>query len=286
MRHRDEYNYIRIDNEVDGVPETRPVREVDFDPEEQPSVIELSGYQENGDLGEDESAEKKPIQLKLDDERGKRLKMISLMTATIAGGVVVGVVALPGFTQETLHAEILSLHATGTAIYYEISVENKDGSYYEGDDVKIVVFNEFTKHKVTIEYGLAEGVIEGLKPNMPYTVSVMRGNSTLVKKSITTLQLRQEVRFVEWECRCAEDGYFYFEMDYLDEMGTWTGFKAILEDEYGNVAECAFASAEEQRLDVENSYLRGEIATLTIHASVGEGDAVEWTEIYTVEVEI
>ncbi len=280
MRLRNEYNYIRIENEADALPETRRVLETEREPVEQPSTIELAGYQESGSLDE---AQIKP---KAVSGGLKGAKMLSLMTATVAGGVVVGAVTLPGITQQTLQAEILSLHATGTAIYYEISVENKDGSYYEGDDVKIVVSNEFTKRKTTIENGVAKGSFEGLKPNMPYTVSVMKGNSTLVKKSITTLQLTQEVRFVEWDCRCAEDGYFYFEMDYLDETGTWTGFKAVLEDEYGNVAECEFTSAEEQRLDVENSYLRGEIATLTIHASVGEGNSIEWTEIYVEEVNI
>ena len=282
MRLRDEYNYIRIENEVDVVPEARSVRETGHTPMEQAPVSELVGYQENGSL------DGKLRHVKSAGTSVKSAKMLSLMTVTVAGGAIVGVVALPSSapTQAELQAEILGLRATSTAIYYELAVGYDDGTYYEGDEITIVLSNDFSGERKEIGYSGAEGVFEGLVPGTDYTMYVMNGDSLLVQKSITTIVLRQEVRFVEWECHCAQDGYFYFEMDYLDEAGTWTGFKAVLQDEYGNVAECEFVNAETQRLDVENCYLRGEVATLTIRASVEEGDELVWTEIYVEQVQI
>ncbi len=88
----------------------------------------------------------------------------------------------------------------------------------------------------------------------------------MAKKCVTVL------RAVEHECRCAVDGTSHFRLDFIDENGYWSDFRATLTDAFGNLSECDFSDAptEEHTLAVNDAGMRGNTAVLRIVCTTTE----------------
>ena len=83
------------------------------------------------------------------------------------------------------------------------------------------------------------------------------GGETIAQKSVYTRFSEAKLDGFTYECKCAVDGYFYFDLDYVDKRGEWLYFSAMLMDEYGNAAYCEFTDNpdEKQRIDVAGTKL-------------------------------
>lgn len=193
----------------------------------------------------------------------KKKNPINLMTSFVATVTVAGTVAVTTLTGSDLKAKITNLAATDTAVVYRVELEELP----EGESVTIVIFNDFIRYEQPLENTVGEGIFDGLKPGVKYTLAVKDGGETIAQKSVYTRFSEAKLDGLTYECKCAVDGYFYFDLDYVDKRGEWQDFSATLTDEYGNTAYCEFTDNpdERQQMDVAGANLRGETATLFVY---------------------
>ena len=90
---------------------------------------------------------------------------------------------VPSISTSDYSAEFLSLTASETSISYVVSIDN----YSEGDELVIVVYNDFTRREQTVAGAMYKGEEVGLKPNMYYKVAVVDGNKTILEQTLWTL---------------------------------------------------------------------------------------------------
>lgn len=131
--------------------------------------------------------DKQPESAKLYDEmnESKEKKAASAISKLISSAAILAIVMalfLPSVGGVSVNAEFVSLSSTDTAIFYEIYLDGVS----EQSDISIVVYNDFTRRTEKIEGLTAQGEVIGLKPNMSYTIAVMSGNNTVIKKTIRT----------------------------------------------------------------------------------------------------
>lgn len=208
------------------------------------------------------------------------------VTAVVVVAVSVGIIETSGSS-----AEIVKASASDTTVTYEVSVE-------EGDDLNVVLYNDFTRRENALAYGTNTGEFDDLKPGMSYTIAVVEqsafGERTVTKMSVKTDLLPPPKPVSVWngithECTCSVDGYFHFTMDFEDENGYFTDFEASLTDDFGNISHCEFSEDlhGDQRIDVTlKAGLKGSSATFALKFKNADPDAETSEYSYEVKVKI
>ena len=202
------------------------------------------------------------------------------VVATVA--VVAGTAML---SESDAAAEIVRVDATDTAVSYEVVVST------EGEEeLSVILYNDFTRRSFPLASGVNSNVFEDLRADVEYTVAVVGnfgfGEKTLAERKIRTAAYPAHVPVtqwygMEWQCRCAKDGNFWFRMDFLDEQGLWTEFEATLADNYGNTLTCTFGEDlhDWQKIYVLGGFL-GSDGTFTVTCLSSEtGERITQCEI-------
>lgn len=210
-------------------------------------------------------------------------RITTFLTSAAAIAVLGAAVAVPSTSAK---AEIAEVWATDTEIGYVVNVEKFT------DSLKLVVYNDFTRRECELSEGDNEGSVEGLKPQMKYTVAVVThgafGEQAVSEKTIYTQKMLPpkitEWRGITYECTCDVDGYFHFTMDFVDELGIWKVFYAALIDEYGNGAQCEFTEDlhGDQVIDVSGGGLMGNTAEFIVMCIENEEEKI----LYRTQVQI
>ena len=200
-------------------------------------------------------------------------KLLQTLSAFAAIAVVAGAaVALPS---DDVSASIKETFVTDTSVEYAVFVE-------EGEGLNLVLYNDFTRRSVALKKGENSGLFTNLKEEMDYTLAVVGnfgfGEKKIAKTSVKTLPpLITEWHGLTHECTCDVDGYFHFNMDFVDENGYWTKFRAWLKDENGNLSYCEFGEDlhGDQKIDVVEAGLVGKTATFTLECLTSNPSAAE-----------
>ncbi len=205
-----------------------------------------------------------------------------LMVGVAGAAVVTVAVVLPANVPKAQ----TDIRYTDTAIYYTIEVPQTDMQ------VTLVAENDFTRREQPLVPGSNEGVIEGLKPGMQYTVKV-EGKLGPITLSLSEETVRTQTEApktqlfgVTHECTCNVDGLFHFTVDYIDEAGRWSDFEASLTDARGNRSSCAFTQDAHapQSIDVIGAGLVGNSAAFVITCLDAESGGR--TVLYEAQVKI
>lgn len=150
-------------------------------------------------------------------------------------------------------------------VEYVLSVENADED--EQNTVLVVTPNGNTVGEQLAEGETVAGSVHGLNAGARYDIVVKSGSDTVTSRSVTTATKRvTQLYSVSSKCQCAVDGTFRLRVDFIDENGFRTEFRATLTDMFGNRSACDFSDAptEEHALAVESAGMRGDRATLRI----------------------
>ncbi len=223
-------------------------------------------------------------------EQRQKTNLTQLITSAVAVAAV-AVVNVGGFMSVDASASIVEYGGEYDRIFYHIEVVG-EGS------VKAVLYNDFTERTVELNEGEHAGSFESLKPGLKYTLAVVQegafGDKTLIEKVVYTSKVPTYVPKTEWygvshECTCNVDGRFHFTMEFVDELGYYSDFKATLTDAQGNVGICTFTDdlKGEQSIDITvENYLVGNTATFVIACTSTEGGVSREIELYRSEVKI
>lgn len=122
----------------------------------------------------------------------KKAKGLAKLLTTIATVVSAGMVGIVGLNvinppRATVSAEIQEIYTTDRDVYYFITLEN----YNEGDDVYVVLYNDFTNRTQKAESSEFDGGFEDLQTNMYYNLEVRQGDITIASKKVRTVYERQ-----------------------------------------------------------------------------------------------
>lgn len=231
----------------------------DVNPENSKAYAEYR--QERGNASVPEFAEYKPegSSSKKSAGFGKIFSLFSAAIVAVVGGITL-VTSSGGGTVARAAFE-----TSDTAIYYFMEMQDVG----EEDEILLLVENRFTNRKVPIEGETAEGVVEGLKPDMTYSVRVVSGNKTLFEEQVRTTKPQPQpvtqLNGVTHECTCQIDGLFRFQIDFVDETYDWSDFVATLTDGVGEVIRIELlAPHAEQTIPIEGSGLSGSEVTFEI----------------------
>lgn len=189
---------------------------------------------------------------------GKIFSLFSAAIVAVVGGITL-VTSSGGGT--VAHA---AFETSDTEIYYFMEMQDMG----EDDEVLLLVENRFTNREVPIEGENAEGVVEGLKPDMAYSVRVVNGNKTLFEEQVRTTKPRPQpvtmLNGVTHECTCQFDGLFRFQIDFIDETYDWSDFVATLTDGIVEISRKLLDPHAEQTIPIEGSELSGSEVTFEI----------------------
>lgn len=196
------------------------------------------------------------------------LKMSSMLIGcTAAVGIIAPAVANANISISVQFGEII---VTNTSISYDLIIENT-----EEIDLYLSLTNDFTNRVVLIDGDTITSTFTDLKENMRYKLSVYTsqtfGEKTIASTYVTTLSEKDYkiARFdgVDTICKCNVDGYFYFTMNYVDNIEAFSNFEAYLIDDYENTSYCEFNEDYKttQKIIVSDSALDGNEATLIIN---------------------
>ncbi len=196
------------------------------------------------------------------EKKGNHFLFRSLTTA--AAAAVAAVTILPAVMGPAIDVRFEYLNATDTVIEYVLSIENA-----EDEQVSILVMtpNGNTVNEQIAEEDIVTGTVTGLNAGARYEIVVKSDGTTLTSRGVTMATKRTTaLRGIETECRCAVDGTFHFTLDFIDENGYWSDFKATLTDDFGNTSSCDFSDAprEEHSLAVEDAGMHGNHAVLRV----------------------
>lgn len=243
------------------------------------SVTENHTYTEHKNIVETETIKEEfPSEENQNTSSQKKKKSTDLsMMTKIASFTMVAAAAVtivvPTMNEVKVSVVFGDAIVTDTTVQYSVSLEME-----KEVDVYLKVSNDFTNRIIALPEAYNSDTIENLKPDMSYSLEVMThgsfGDKVLAKMDVKTLSesawRTSKFNGVETECRCNKDGYFYFKMDFVDNIHAFTNFEAYLEDEFGNVSECAFTEAlhEEQKIAIIDSELIGNTAKLYILCDV------------------
>ena len=204
----------------------------------------------------------------------KKNKIFSLLTTTtttvIVGGALIGVTNL---VNVNLDAKFLSLKFEDSVIKYELEVED----YKKENQLIIYLYNE--DETVLLRYEvdeiIEEDIISGFVP-----LDIEDINQKLIENDVVTyyFELKGDVglgversfdryrleingmtsvfnEVTHW-CNCKDDGYYYFKMDFIDDYGLFSDFKAYIIDKGDNKFECELSNNlhEEQKIYVKTAY--------------------------------
>lgn len=265
------------------------------------SPAEYSAAEEGKYYAENDTAEKNSARRKETGKKGSAAALSRLL-ATFAVVAVAGVTVMAsGAFAEKGSAEIVDVSVTDTAVHYDVTVE-------EGENLTVVLYNDFTRREAALTEGENSGTFEQLKPNVSYTLAVMGPASFGSERAVAERTVKTDEtektdepaplpppapvtvwRGITYGCTCAVDGYFHFTMDFDDPNGYFSDFSATLEDATGNVSVCVFKADlhAEQRIDVTlRAKLLGKTATFTLTYRTADPSAPEEIVVYSVEVKI
>lgn len=217
--------------------------------------------------------------------RARRERRRQATLTSLAGFLVAATVAVAGtaaFASLPAAAEITA-QAMHTSVVYRVEVT-------EGEDLDVVLYNDFVRFSRPLAAGTNSGVFEDLLSDAEYTVAVV-GETAFGEKTVASTKVRTteapdpvtEWRGVDYECLCGYDGYFHFRMDFTDGRGEYSGFEASVTDESGRVSYCVFGADlhAEQRIDVADNvqlYGRGTFRLSCLDAGRG-GERVVLCEV-------
>lgn len=256
---RDEYQPIPENKQVQEVAEYCEAKQ---QPDENSRPKEVAQYKETTISGAKKTAKKSSVS-----------KLTSFFTTAMVAMVAAVTVIAPGILSDDTVVNFSGLETTDSAVYCQISLENRSDS-----TLKAVLYNDFTNRETVIEGDELALSEQNLKSGEYYTLAVVSGTTTLSK---TTFRTKREdelpvTKFnsVSCACNCSKDGTFIFTMDFVDENGYYSNFKASLTDVEGNVSECVFTSDLHalQLIEVTDSALAGESATFTITCTSTENN--------------
>ncbi len=272
-------------SEYNRDPLERDVREYRSEADEYHTAEERKYYSENAYSGDGTPSPQKK-------RRANPSAISRILTSFAVAAVAVVAVASSGVFAPKGSAEIVDVSVTDTQVAYDVTVE-------QGENLSIVLYNDFTKRQTALEQGENSGVFTGLKPGVSYTLAVVTpaafgSGKTVAERSVKTELLPppepQSVwRGVAHVCTCAVDGYFHFTMDFDDPNGYFTDFSATLTDGEGNVSSCVFTEDlhAEQSIDVcLKAGLAGKRATFTLTYRTSDPSSAVNTVVYSTEVTI
>lgn len=106
--------------------------------------------------------------------------------AVLAVAGVGGVIGIDALTPSPIKAEISYVEAYDTEVFYNINLSEL------ADNLKIVLYNDFTNREQKIEEQAWEGVFENLQTNMKYTLVIKHGSKVLAKQTLVTKTREEE----------------------------------------------------------------------------------------------
>ncbi len=243
------------------------------------------------DDNESASESLEPTQISVKPKKKSNINLMQLMSS-VAVVAAVGTVAIATTVTNKVNLDIAfdDFVVTDTSIEYGVNVSD-----YEATELTLQIINDFTLRSVEIVDNYVSGSFEELSPNMSYTIQVVMpgvlgSDKVLAYQSINTLSTAdyKTARFVDikTECKCHVDGYFYFTMNFIDNVNSYSDFEAYLEDESGNTSYCEWNENyhAEQKIAVLDTTITGDRATLYIYCYNNESN--ERILCYQVEVAI
>lgn len=122
----------------------------------------------------------------------KKANSLAKLLTTIATVVSAGMVGIVGLNiinppTATVSAEIQEVYTTDSDVYYFITLDN----YNEGDDVYVILYNDFTNRTQKAESSEFDGGFEDLQTNMYYNLEVKQGDITIASKRVRTVYERE-----------------------------------------------------------------------------------------------
>ena len=106
--------------------------------------------------------------------------------AVIVSSLMIGVVGINILPQQPSNVKFEYLEAYDTGVFYEVVLDE----YEEG--LKVVIKNDFITWEDPIYEQMWSGYFEGLEPNLYYTISIVKGSTTLVQERIFTHYYEKE----------------------------------------------------------------------------------------------
>ena len=110
-------------------------------------------------------------------------KLLTVFVAAVAG-VAICITGIDSILPTYTNAKLECFSILNTSVYYFVELEEFDE--YK-DNVKVILSNDFTKREQVVEFSSYEGYFEDLKPNVKYTIKVVKGNTILAEKTFKTL---------------------------------------------------------------------------------------------------
>lgn len=228
--------------------------------------------------------EAKPKTKKSDSSLLSKISSSFMITAVAATTVVLPVVGATDTS--SLEIKFSDAYVTDSTVSYVIEVS--DATIV---DLDLVLVNNFTSRRTDIIENVTEGVFEELAPKMEYSLQIVMPGSFGSEKVLAEMKVKtlseedyKTARFngVMAECKCNEDGFFHFTMDYVDNLFAFQNFVAYLEDENQNRIYCDFNGDlhTEQLINVDFTILKGNTATLVITCDKVDGQQVENIQLF------
>lgn len=248
------------------------VKENDAYKEASSAAAEFSTYKESAD---DEANRSGSI------NQEKKKNALSSLTTGVVTAIAAASIGITSLVNVSMNAQFKSVDYQDGKIKYTINVEDKtdkesllltltkDGEAVYTKELPNTVSDGNINGTIELDDGLVESV-EQINENgvsLRLTLSGDVGLSVVRDFDSYLIKIdRVESRFdsVTGACHCGEDGYYYFRMNFRDDLGSFDSFEARIEDRYGNSSECTFSDNlhDEQKIFVLN--LQGSEATLIL----------------------
>ncbi len=111
----------------------------------------------------------------------KKSSAISILMSSFLMLIVATLTVAPSVPTSKSNVEVLDLVISDTIVEYEMKVE--------GENLQIILYNDLTHRKASLQQGVNEGKFEDLKPNLPYTLEVIDNDANqqvIYKKTFKT----------------------------------------------------------------------------------------------------
>ena len=104
---------------------------------------------------------------------------------TVCAVVVVVAVATPEFmpilATTSPEIQMAYIYTEEDYIFYEVQI----GNYMDGDEVSVVVYNDFIREEQKAKEEFVSGSVEGLKPKLRYHIEILCAGKVLLQRVIT-----------------------------------------------------------------------------------------------------
>ena len=138
----------------------------------------------------DYNREKNKNEEKTSKNKEKSTKLSKLLTFFVAAvaGTAICVTGTESILPTTEKAKIECFSILDTSVYYFVEFEDFDEHQ---ENAKVVLTNDFTNREQEIKFSSYEGYFEDLKPNMYYTIRVLKNSSIVAEKKFKTLSTKE-----------------------------------------------------------------------------------------------